>query len=86
MKYGSWSQYGECSVTCGEGLQTRFRMLQSSTDSHKDFDSKLCDNGECPSKCEHGFYIFCFFLVHGIHQNGNTQCGVVTHKLLHRLG
>ncbi len=56
--WGQWNAYGECSVTCGDGTQTRTRSCidpsTSDTVACSDLDwdmeeSTECNDGECPT-------------------------------------
>ncbi|XP_066915971.1 coadhesin-like [Clytia hemisphaerica] len=58
MVNGSWSQWGawsSCSVTCGQGNQTRQRVCDNPTPAHggnncngDSEEIKICDKGPCP--------------------------------------
>merc|ERR1719471_364220 len=53
--WGEWSDYGECSVTCGEGTYTRTRVCDSPAPADGGADcegeaeeTSTCDAGACP--------------------------------------
>jgi len=59
---GGWTEYGDwsgCSVSCGEGTQTRARSCSNPRPDHggatcegEETESKTCNNGGCPGNCE----------------------------------
>ncbi|XP_064364124.1 SCO-spondin-like [Dromaius novaehollandiae] len=56
--WSSWSSWSPCSVTCGDGLQERFRAptsgagaLECGTEQQ---ESRACGAGHCPPLCPHG--------------------------------
>lgn len=57
--YGPWSDFGECSVTCGEGVQQRRRQCDNpepkfgglsceKLELGSDVESRVCNKGTCP--------------------------------------
>ena len=53
--YSDWSDYGECSVTCGEGSQQRDRKCNNPSPKHGGLDcvgentqSRSCKEVPCP--------------------------------------
>ena len=53
--YGPWSRWGECSVSCGHGTQTRYREAigqfpeLTTMQLDDDLDTKVCSN-HCPGE------------------------------------
>ncbi|CAH1788199.1 unnamed protein product [Owenia fusiformis] len=69
--WGSWEPWNECTVTCGEGVQTRQRMCTKQRDTDIDCDgfftiSRECSPGKCPD-CN----ILC---VDGVRNEDCTAC------------
>ena len=53
--FGEWGEFGPCSVTCGDGIQTRQRKCDNPEPQHggancegKTEDEKLCTEKPCP--------------------------------------
>ena len=51
--YGSWSMWGECSVTCGFGVKQRVRANLKSNGMEEDEEDgvkqeQICGKGFCP--------------------------------------
>lgn len=51
----TWSQWNACNVSCGEGMQLRFRSCNNPTPAFsglkcgtKDSETKQCYHEECP--------------------------------------
>ncbi|NWS97621.1 SPON1 protein, partial [Mionectes macconnelli] len=51
-----WSEWSDCSVTCGKGMRTRQRMLKSAAelgDCNEELEqAEKCMLPECPIDCE----------------------------------
>ena len=55
--WGDWTEYGECSETCGEGTQTRTHECNNPTPQYEGNDcdgspeeSRTCEIKKCPSE------------------------------------
>ena len=53
--WGDWSKWSECTATCGEDIQSRWRQCDSpppagggATCSGDEIDAEQCDTVECP--------------------------------------
>ncbi|XP_018333129.1 semaphorin-5A, partial [Agrilus planipennis] len=46
-KWSAWSQWGECSVKCGEGVQTRHRRCRGGHCHGSSVQTKRCFNNSC---------------------------------------
>ena len=65
--WSSWGEWGECSTSCGEGVQTRFRVFLigqhgregRALDQDKcrggDQETRSCVATDCPSGILHGY-------------------------------
>ncbi|KAM9163493.1 LOW QUALITY PROTEIN: SCO-spondin-like [Pangshura tecta] len=55
--WSHWSRWSPCSVTCGDGLQTRFRTATSGSWARECLKEQLqtrpCPQGPCPPLCLH---------------------------------
>ena len=54
-EYTEWSEWSQCSASCGEGHQLRTRVCESELPlscTGDDFDSKSCNEKECTFECE----------------------------------
>ena len=76
--YGPWSEYGSCSVTCGEGVQERKRICDhpipqfaglrcDQLELGPDSETKSCKMENCPGE------LGCQFCVSPTDVNGPTQ-------------
>ncbi|XP_068091514.1 SCO-spondin-like isoform X2 [Hyperolius riggenbachi] len=56
-KWSQWSAWSQCSVTCGSGLQTRFRSSTSGSERKlcqtPESQSRPCYHERCPELCPH---------------------------------
>jgi len=54
--YGEWSEYSDCSSSCGRGQKSRTRSTTAPLHGGKACDAayelKECDNGQCPIHCQ----------------------------------
>ncbi|CAM2104988.1 unnamed protein product [Caretta caretta] len=55
--WSHWSSWSQCSVTCGDGLQTRFRTATSGSWAREcqkeQLQTRPCPQGPCPPLCPH---------------------------------
>jgi len=56
-EYSEWSDFGECSKSCGEGVERRERQCNNPAPAHGGSDcvgpsseSRSCKDKECPGK------------------------------------
>ncbi|XP_050798803.1 SCO-spondin-like [Gopherus flavomarginatus] len=56
-EWSHWSRWSPCSVTCGDGLQTRFRTATSGSWAREcqkeQLQTRPCPQGPCPPLCLH---------------------------------
>ena len=60
--YSDWTAWDTCSVTCGNGTQTRTRDCSNPVPEHGGIDctgdtseTQTCDQVPCPGKCNREF-------------------------------
>ena len=48
---GAWTEWGQCSKTCGGGIQNRFRLLCGPSCNPEE-DRRICSTNRCSNSCE----------------------------------